>query len=279
MDLASVVAALASVGVRVSGSTPSSSVQVDSSRACPTGLAGPEPSGTINDPGQHFHCCGALLSCVVFCGAVLSRGDVLLCSAVVLRCCWGLLCPSDACRAVLCCAVGWLCCFLPSGGVCVLWCSYPRAVRSLSSPLCALRCFVVLVVVPCFPMSCAVAMCCRVVMCCPALLSFCGAVCVCFALLRPAVRRRVLLCCVVGCLWCFFARWWRACAVVPFPSLPARTKNINHLTCQPALVAVSWLACLGGCGVLVLTPRTFHLQRKGGESVEGGARAAGEGTW
>ena len=55
MDLASVVAALASVGVRVSGSTPNSSVQVDSSRACPTGLAGPEPSGIINDPGQHFH--------------------------------------------------------------------------------------------------------------------------------------------------------------------------------------------------------------------------------
>ena len=55
MDLASVVAALASVGVRVSGSAPKSSVQVDSSRACPTGLAGPEPSGTINDPGQHFH--------------------------------------------------------------------------------------------------------------------------------------------------------------------------------------------------------------------------------
>ena len=55
MDLASVVAALASVGVRVSGSTPNSSVQVDSSRASPTGLAGPEPSSTINDPGQHFH--------------------------------------------------------------------------------------------------------------------------------------------------------------------------------------------------------------------------------
>ena len=55
MDLASVVAALASVGVRVSGSTANSSVQVDSSRACPTGLAGPEPSGTFHDPGQHFH--------------------------------------------------------------------------------------------------------------------------------------------------------------------------------------------------------------------------------
>ena len=54
MDLASVVAAFASVGVRVSGSAPNSSVQVDSSRACPPGLAGPEPSGTIHDLGQHF---------------------------------------------------------------------------------------------------------------------------------------------------------------------------------------------------------------------------------
>ena len=54
MDLAFVVAALASVGVRVSGSTPNNNIQGDSSRACPTGLAGPEPSGTLNDPGQHF---------------------------------------------------------------------------------------------------------------------------------------------------------------------------------------------------------------------------------
>ena len=57
MDLASVVAALASVGVRVSGSNPNNNIQGDSSRACPTGLAGPEPSGTHNDPGQHFHIC------------------------------------------------------------------------------------------------------------------------------------------------------------------------------------------------------------------------------
>ena len=54
MDLASVVAALASVGVRVSGSNPNNNIQGDSSRACPTGLAGPEPSGTHNDLGQHF---------------------------------------------------------------------------------------------------------------------------------------------------------------------------------------------------------------------------------
>ena len=55
MDLASVVAALASVGADVSGSAPNSSVRVESSRACPPGLAGPEPSGTIHDLGQHFH--------------------------------------------------------------------------------------------------------------------------------------------------------------------------------------------------------------------------------
>ena len=205
-------------------------------------------------------CCGALLSCVVLCGAVLSRGAVLLCSAVVLRCCLGLLCPPVACRAVLCCAVGWLCCFLPGGGVCVLWCSFPRAVCSLSSPLCALRCLAVLAVVPCFPVSCAVALCCRVVLCCRALLSLCGAVCVCFALLRPVVRRRAVLCCAVGCLCCFLPGGGVCVLWCPFPPCRHAQKNINHLTCHPALVAVSWLACLGGCGVLDLTPRTFHLQ-------------------
>ena len=141
-------------------------------------------------------CCGALLSCVVFSGAVLSRGALLLCSAVVLRCCWGLLCAPVGCRAVLCCAVGWLCCFLPGGGVCTLWCSFPRAVRSLSSPFCALRCLVVLAVVPCFPVSCAVALCCRVVLCCRAPLSFCGAVCVGCGLWA------VVLCCVVLLVGC-----------------------------------------------------------------------------
>ena len=61
MDLASVVAALASVGVRVSGSNPNNNIQGDSSRACFTGLAGPEPSGTHNDPGQHFQDLGRIL--------------------------------------------------------------------------------------------------------------------------------------------------------------------------------------------------------------------------
>ena len=187
-------------------------------------------------------CCGALPSCVVFCGAVLSRGAVLLCSAVVLRCCWGLLCPPVGCRAVLCCAVGWLCCFLPGGGVCVLWCSFPRAVRSLSSPLCALRCLVVLAVVPCFPVSCAVALCCRVVLCCRALLSLCGAVCVCFALLRPVVRRL----CGLRCCWSLVL--WRVpvrCGV----SLGVPRCGGAALVCRGVL-----LCCALSCGVLRPVP-------------------------
>ena len=84
--------------------------------------------------------------------------------------------------------------------------------------------------------------------------------------------------------FCFFA-CAVFCPVVAFLrcralSLPAGMykKNINYLTCRPALVAVSWLACLVAHGVLELTPRTFHLQQKGGESIKGGARAVGEGT-
>ena len=85
--------------------------------------------------------CDVLLPCVVFCGLVLSRGAVLLCSAVVLRCCLCLFCPPVARRAVLCCAVGWLCCFLSGGGVCALWCSFPpcrhaRKQKTLITALC-----------------------------------------------------------------------------------------------------------------------------------------------
>ena len=80
MDLASVVAAFASVGVRVSGSTPNSSVQVDSSRTCPTGLAGPEPSGTINDPGQHFQLSSASLI-LNFCFVLGCKAEIFLVAA------------------------------------------------------------------------------------------------------------------------------------------------------------------------------------------------------
>ena len=159
-------------------------------------------------------CCGALLSCVVFCGAMLSRGAVLLCSGVVLRCCWGLLCPPVGCRAVLCCAVGWLCCLWPGGGVCVMWCSFPRAVRSLSSPLCALRCLVVLAVVPCFPVSCAVALCCRVVLCCRFAVLFVLALPSCGLSCGASVVCAVVGASCCGVSLCVVVSPWAFCGVV-----------------------------------------------------------------
>ena len=217
-------------------------------------------------------CCGDLLACVVCCGTVLSRGAVLLCSAVVLRCCWGLFCPALACRAVLCCAVGWLCCCLPGGGVCVLWRSFPRAVRSLSSPLCALRCLVVLAVVPCFPVSCVVALCCRVVLCCRALLSFCGAVCVCFALLWPVVRRRAVLCCAVGCL-CFFLPGGGVCVLwCPFPPCrhAQKTSIILHVTPR-------WWRCRGWLALVVAVSWTWRRVRSTCSEREAKASRVGHG--
>ena len=163
-------------------------------------------------------CCGALLSCVVFCGAVLSRGAVLLCSAVVLRCFWGLLCPPVGCRAVLCCAVGWLCCFWPGGGVCVLWCSFPRAVRSLSSPFCALQCLVVLAVVPCLPVSCAVALCwvwcCAVVPCCRFAVLFVFSLPSCGLLCGACVVCAVVGASCCGVCLCVVVSPWAFCGVV-----------------------------------------------------------------
>ena len=217
-------------------------------------------------------CCGVLLPCVVCCGAVLSRGAVLLCSAVVLRCCWGLFCPPVACRAVLCCAVGRLCCFLPCGGVCVMWCSFPRAVRSLSSPLCALRCLVVLAVVPCFPVSCAVALCCPVVLCCRALLSFCGAVCFCFALPWPVVRCRAVLCCAVGCLCCFLADGGVCVLWCPFaPCQHAqKTSIILHVTPR-------WWRCRGWLALVVAVSCTWRRVRSTCSKREAEASRVGHG--
>ena len=176
--------------------------------------------------------------------------SVVLCCRVVLCCCALLSCCGavGVCFALLwavvllCCAVGWLCCFWPGGGVCVLWCSFPRAVRSPSSPLCALRCLVVLAVAPCFPVSCAVALCCRVVLCCRALLSFCGAVCVCFALLRRVVRRL----CGLRCCWCLVL--WRVpvrCGVSP----GVLRCGGAALVCRGVL-----LCCALSCGVLRSVP-------------------------
>ena len=260
--------------------------------------------------------CGAVLGLVargcllvVCCGVGV---PVWLCGLLPCGWCGLLWCPASLCRVLWCCAVAWccavvLCCrfavllvlALPSCGL-----SCCAALRCWLSVLFFARWWCLRAVVlfpsccafPVFSALCAAVPCCAgcggllpCVVCCGAVLS-CGVVLSCSAvvsrcclcLLCPPVACRAAPCCAVLCRWLsvlFFARWWRLCAVVPFPSLPARTKNINCLTCHPALVAVSWLACLGGCGVLGLTPRTFHLQRKGGESVEGGARAGGEGTW
>ena len=79
-------------------------------------------------------CLGALLPCVVFCGAVLSCGGVLSCSAVSLRPCLCLLFVSCRCASA----------------VCVLGC---RAVRSLSSRPCVVLCRAVLVPLRCLRCS------------------------------------------------------------------------------------------------------------------------------
>ena len=191
------------------------------------------PSGrVVCFPVVGVACCGALLPCVVFCGALLSRGAVLLCAAVVLWCCWCLLCPSVACRAVLCCAVRWPCCFVPCGGVCVLWCSFPRAVRSMSSPLrcCALLCWLWCPASLCRVLwHCAVAWCCAVVLCCRFAVLFVLALPSC-GLLCGAV-----LCCVVLLIVCAFFALVVALVCCGALSLPAgRHETIPHTEKKPA---------------------------------------------
>ena len=56
----------------------------------------------------------------------LGRGVVWWCSALFgVLCGSALLWPVVGRRAVLSCAAGCLWCFLPGGGVCVLWCTFP----------------------------------------------------------------------------------------------------------------------------------------------------------
>ena len=85
-------------------------------------------------------------------------------------------------------------------------------------------------------------LCWPVVLCCRALLSFCGAVCVCFALLRPVVRRQ----CGLRCCWCLVL--WR----VPVPcgvSLGVLRCGGAALVCRGVL-----LCCALSCGVLRPVP-------------------------
>ena len=194
-------------------------------------------------------CCGAVGACfallwpVVLCCVVLLVGFAVFCPVGVSACCGAL-------SLVLCVP-----CLLRSvrGGalLCWLWCP---------ASLCRVL------------WRCAVVWCCAVVLCCHFAVPFV------FALPSCGLSCGAVLCSVVLLVVCAVF-----CPVVAFVccgalSLPAGTHK-KYLTCHPALVAVSWPACLGGCGVLDLTPRTSHLQRKGGKSVEEGARAGGEGTW
>ena len=162
-------------------------------------------------------CIGAPLPCVVFCGAVLSCGGVLSCCADCLRrCLWLFFFAAAALSAV-----------------CVPGC---RAVRFLSSPLCAVLCCAMLVPLQCVSscgprcfwhlVLCSVAVCCGVsfgvLLCgarsgrprlssggviwcqCPCLAAWPASLCLVGLLCRPAP-----LCCV---LWCCAVVWW--CAVV-----------------------------------------------------------------
>ena len=157
-------------------------------------------------------CCGAVGACfallwaVVLCCVVLLVGCAVFGPVVVSACCGALflaLCVPCLLRSVSCGAL-----------LCWLWC----------------------------PASLCRVLCCRVVLCCRALLSFYGAVCVCFALLRPVVRRP----CGLRCCWCLVL--WRVpvrCGV----SLGVLRCGGAALVCRGVL-----LCCALSCGVLRSVP-------------------------
>ena len=227
--------------------------------------------------------CGAALRCCALCRPVLCC-CVLCCFAALVWCrrllCRALWrCPSPrgpvVCGAVfsgvpprcVCFVVAWWCVPLFAAllcAVCVLWYC---AVRSLSSPLCAVLCFAVLV-----HLRCAV----RVVRavagawCCGVLLSVvvfplvcCGAV---LGLLPPGCL--LVPCCgallsVFLCWWCWFLSFpcvcgallrCASCCSVPVWSalllVPRAVACPCALWCLPGRSAVWW--CCSGCrGVLL----------------------------
>ena len=170
---------------------------------------------------------------------VLSLSGRVARRPVVLVWCVWVLRSAVLCSVVLCCRVVVCCCALLS--VCVVACACCLFPGAALSAVCVLVCFTVvgrLVVAPCSPVLCPVALCCRVVLRCRVLVSFCGAVCACrriwcrvlvvLSLSGRVARRPVFWCGVSGCsaplccvLWCCAVAWW--CAVVPcclFASLP-----------------------------------------------------------
>ena len=159
------------------------------------------------------------LLCAVPCFAVLVRLRCV-CGAC---CCW---------RLMLWCAA--VCCAVSLG---VLWCGAASAGPWLSAGgvfRCRCPCLaawsaslwlVWFAVAPCFPVSFSVVLSCRFAVLFVLALPFCG-----------------LSCCAVLCCWLsvlFFAQGWCLCAVVPFPSLPARTKRLIITLCYPAPVSVT----------------------------------------
>ena len=179
-------------------------------------------------------CPGVPVLCAL-CGAVLRcAGALALCFSCGACCCWRLV----LWWAAVCCAVsfGVLWCGAPSGGP---WLSAGGGFRCRCPRLAASSASLWLVwfaVVPCFPESCSVVLCCRVVPCRRALLSCCGAVGACFALLWP-----VVLCCVVLLVGCTIL-----CPVV----VSACCGALSLVLCVPCLLRsvrccalLCWLWC------------------------------------
>ena len=200
-------------------------------------------------------CPGALS--VVF-GSCAFRRCVLSCLPALCVFCCGVLLRGGVRRCALCrVRPGVSCCVFPVlsalCGVAVRPCS-PLVFRS--------------------PVLCTLVLCCRVVLWCP--------------VLPPCL---VFLLCLFGFSYlknrCKFGKiFLKKIKIVQYPThAPTHTCRQQDHVCFTALhVAPQWWRCgewyrLGGFSVVDLTPRTVHLQRKGGRSLEGGSRAGGKGTW
>ena len=180
----------------------------------------------------------AVLSFVV---PVCLRRAVRVVRAVAgARCCLALPCvvlfPLVFCGAMLglaargcllavCFGVGvpvWSPGLIPCGWCGLLWCR--------ASLCCVLWC-------------CAVSWCCAVVFCCR------FAVLLVLALPSCGLSCPAALCCWLSVLFC--AKWWCLCAVVPCPSLPARTKKLILTLCYPAPVSALLGHVVEGSGLIV----------------------------
>ena len=208
-------------------------------------------------------CCGAPLSCVVFCGAVLSRGAVLLCSAVMLRAvgaCFALLWAVVLCCVVLLVGCAVFCPVVVSAccGALLLVLCVPCLLRSVrcGALLCWLWCPASLC---CVLWRCAVVWCCAVVLCCPFAVLFvfalpscglsCGACVVCAVV--GASCCGVSLCVVVSpwafcgvvvLLWCVVV----SCCAVRCPVVSCALCRV--LRCRAALrCCAGWLCCAVVC--------------------------------